>query len=612
MLSRQRDRATERSPFPTASTGVGPQRPFAAVVQADGAVDEIGSAAGARFLAKHPILVRYALALLASRSREATFFWQDPSGGWKRIRIQAELASPGAKSGATVTIEASHLPHGLTPRELDVLTLMAGGLSNNEIAHRLVTSARTVSTHVEHILAKLGQSGRAGAAAVAAEEGCLRLPIPGRGGGRQGLTVAFLHGYAEHDDAVEPVPRTPTSYSRPLRRMPLLVGSAFPLSGPAGFDGREMLCGSRLAVAEINARGGIAGRPVEQVVVDADIFTGEGIRRAFEQLFAAEVDAITSGYVFVEDIARELAAGYGAPYLHAMTSESHAQVVRDDRARYERIFQVCPTELHYGRGFVRFLDEIRAARRWTPAGRRLAFIETPLASGQMVNELTVRAAERGGWEIATVQTVPSVDVDWAGPLRRLEQADPVAVMVTHFLAGELAAFQRQVARRLPDILVYAIYAPSVPEFLQLAGPEAEGLVWATVTGTYSDPVGTAFADDYVRTFGRPPGRSHAGIAYDEIHLLGQAWASVANPSHFRAVAEQLRRIRYRGVNGGYYLDNGGQSGLGFPDITRDPSLGQAHLVFQVQHGRNRIISPSLYADGSFLPPQAARSIAAGV
>jgi branched-chain amino acid transport system substrate-binding protein len=78
--------------------------------------------------------------------------------------------------------------------------------------------------------------------------------------------------------------------------------------------------------------------------------------------------------------------------------------------------------------------------------------------------------------------------------------------------------------------------------------------------------------------------------------------AVPNPSHFSAVASQLRHLRYRGVNGSYYLDNAGQSGLGFPDVTRDPSLGQAHLVFQVQNGTHRIISPQPYAESTFRVP----------
>lgn len=96
--------------------------------------------------------------------------------------------------------------------------------------------------------------------------------------------------------------------------------------------------------------------------------------------------------------------------------------------------------------------------------------------------------------------------------------------------------------------------------------------------------------------------SHAGIAYDEVHLLAQAWSSVDNPREFRAVAERLRRSRYRGVNGAYSLDNERQSGLAYPDMTNDPSLSQAHLVFQVQHGQHRIVAPAPYEESSFRTP----------
>lgn len=55
----------------------------------------------------------------------------------------------------------------LTPRELEVLDLMAGGLEQSEIARRLVISPRTVSTHIQHILEKLDVHSRAQAVAVA-------------------------------------------------------------------------------------------------------------------------------------------------------------------------------------------------------------------------------------------------------------------------------------------------------------------------------------------------------------------------------------------------------------------------------------------------------------
>jgi len=62
-------------------------------------------------------------------------------------------------------------PAGLTGREVEVLGLLARGLSNKEIAERLVISRKTASHHVEHIYAKTGTANRALASLFAANHG---------------------------------------------------------------------------------------------------------------------------------------------------------------------------------------------------------------------------------------------------------------------------------------------------------------------------------------------------------------------------------------------------------------------------------------------------------
>ena len=571
--------------------------PSSALVHADGRIDEIDGAAGGRLLHASPELAGYASSLLATGRPRATFFWLDTDASWFRVTIERTQRAHETEA-AIVTFSQEQLPHGLTTRELDVLTLLAGGLNNGQIADRLALGVRTVATHVEHLLSKLAQRTRAGAGAMAVDQGLLRLPAPGRADDLSGLTVGLLHRSA---DETRPISGVRDQTTRVGRR-PLLIGSALPLTGPARGDGIEMRNGTTLAINEINDRGGIAGRRLEHVVVPTDIFDPVAVRAAFDALTDAEVDAITSLYVFCEDTAMERAAAYGAPFLHAMTSEHMAQQTRDDPVRYSSVFQVCPSEVHYGRGFVRFLDELSSSGAWRPRRRSVLFIETLLESSQMATPDTIDHAERSRWSIAGVHHVAVHGARWSDVVDVVHRTDPDAILVTDFLPDELAGFQRAFAAAPTEALVYAVYSPSVPEFLDLAAGSAEGMLWSTVTGTYGDPLGQGFMNRYARAYGRRPGRSHAGIAYDEVHLLAQAWATVDNPREFRSVAQRLRAAPFRGVNGAYFLDNERQSALAYPDMTNDPSLSQAHLVFQVQGGEHRIVAPQPYVETSFHDP----------
>jgi DNA-binding NarL/FixJ family response regulator len=65
-------------------------------------------------------------------------------------------------------------PGGLSPREIEVLRLLAGGKSNREIAAALVISLNTVARHVSNIFDKVGAANRTEAAAYAHRHGIAR------------------------------------------------------------------------------------------------------------------------------------------------------------------------------------------------------------------------------------------------------------------------------------------------------------------------------------------------------------------------------------------------------------------------------------------------------
>ena len=83
--------------------------------------------------------------------------------------IEYALEEPTAAHDDGVT----SAPAGLTRREVEVLRLVAKGMSNQQIAATLVLSEHTVHRHVSNVLGKLGVSSRTAAVAQAASHGLL-------------------------------------------------------------------------------------------------------------------------------------------------------------------------------------------------------------------------------------------------------------------------------------------------------------------------------------------------------------------------------------------------------------------------------------------------------
>ncbi|MFD1051650.1 response regulator transcription factor, partial [Kibdelosporangium lantanae] len=73
------------------------------------------------------------------------------------------LSVLGPQVQAALVNATGNKPDGLTAREAEILTLIARGLNNTEIAQSLFLSNNTVKTHINHIFAKIGARDRVAA-----------------------------------------------------------------------------------------------------------------------------------------------------------------------------------------------------------------------------------------------------------------------------------------------------------------------------------------------------------------------------------------------------------------------------------------------------------------
>jgi NarL family two-component system response regulator LiaR len=126
-------------------------------------------AGAAGYLFKNVQPSELARAIHAAHAGEAIL---DPAVGARLVREIAGAAAgepvahpPAVAASDPLTAER------LTPREREVLLLIAGGLSNKRIARELGVAEKTVKTHVGHVLAKLGVSDRTQAALYAVRAG---------------------------------------------------------------------------------------------------------------------------------------------------------------------------------------------------------------------------------------------------------------------------------------------------------------------------------------------------------------------------------------------------------------------------------------------------------
>jgi DNA-binding NarL/FixJ family response regulator len=148
--------------------------------RSDGSGYHRGATAAAVPMAARILAAADVFQALTERRPHRPAFAPDAAASEVETMIAAGTLDPEAAravcevAGVALRRTVGAWPAGLTDREVDVLRLLASGLSKKEIAKALVIAQGTVHTHTVHIYEKVGASTRAGVALFAMEHGLVR------------------------------------------------------------------------------------------------------------------------------------------------------------------------------------------------------------------------------------------------------------------------------------------------------------------------------------------------------------------------------------------------------------------------------------------------------
>ncbi len=414
---------------------------------------------------------------------------------------------------------------------------------------------------------------------------------------------------AAETPAASPAPESsaPATSAAPASGEPITVGMPIAQSGPAGIaDHKDCWNGAILASEEINASGGVNGRPLKLNVTDIDILSPEGITAGFQKLTGDSVSAIVSPFVIIPPPALDAAAAYGAPYMSGDTNIDAQKIRESDPVKYGNYF-VDPAETYYGSGFVTFLDGLNESGKWKPKNNKIDIVRGDTAYNKNIAQATIDAikASGGKWTQGEVIDITAGTKDWAPVIQKLEASDAGVIMVNHWIGAELASFSQQFAQNpVSNSLVYLQYGPSQPEYLQLAGAAAEGYIWGTVIGTGNTSAeDKAFRAAYQAKFNvndKTMGMVYPAWCYDMVNVLANAWKST-DPKDFKAVNEFIAKNPTDGITG--RLDFSAANGATpiYPDVVKSITEGVTHYFYQVQDGRHTAIAPEDDAEAAFKP-----------
>lgn len=299
---------------------------------------------------------------------------------------------------------------------------------------------------------------------------------------------------------------------------PIKLGVSGPFTGGSAPMGVSMRDGVKLAVGEINAKGGVLGRQLVMIERDDEAKNERGVQIA-QELINKEKVAATLGFINtgVSLASQRFYQEAKIPVFNNVATGSLVtkQFVAPEHAD-NYIFRNAAHDIIQSAMIV---EEAIGKRKFT----KVAILADSTNYGQLGREDLEKALDKKGIKAVTIEKFNVKDVDMTAQLLKAKQAGAEAVL-TYAIGPELAQIANGMEKLGWKVPMIGSWTLSMGNFIDNAGKNGNG---ATMPQTFiqegTTPKRKAFIDAYVKAYNPPNGRIPSPVSaaqgYDSVYLL---------------------------------------------------------------------------------------------
>jgi len=350
---------------------------------------------------------------------------------------------------------------------------------------------------------------------------------------------------------------------------PIRIGEIGPLSGKEAAFGQSSHRGVLLAVEEINARGGVLGRPFEVFTEDNQSKPGESATIAKKLIGRDHVIAVIHGGTSSQCLeAAPFCQNARIPFL--ATTATTPQVT--EMGTY--IFRTCFIDPFQGNVLAKF------SRRSLKAGRAalLTSASSPFSVG--LSKVYRESFKAAGGQIVGEQKYAEGDKDFRAQLTALRalNADVIVAMGYYTEGGLICRQARDLGIKTPIISADGWEAP---ELIEIGGPGVDGAYYSSHYSSESDsPAVQEFLKKYRAKFGGVTPDSLAPLAYDATLILADAITRAGTVDGPKLRAAIAATKDFPGVTGRTTID--AQRNASKPAVIVAVKDGRTHFVETIE------------------------------